>query len=136
MSQERLPNRRIRRAITRWFARHKEMWRNGILVVLVAAIPVQGALLWRQALPQVTLSLPQWMTASNQTETDAAAGAMPIRFASRSKNGVYGVEYNTDSVKQRMSRRRMSGCRRCLTRQNRARQPWRPIVRHSSSRCS
>lgn len=100
MSQERLPNRRIRRAIARWFARHKEMWRNGILVVLVAAIPVQGALLWRQALPQVTLSLPQWMTASNQTETDAAAGAMPIRFASRSKNGVYGAEYNTDSVKQ------------------------------------
>ncbi|WP_432617320.1 hypothetical protein, partial [Butyricicoccus sp.] len=100
MSQRQLPNRRIRRAIARWFARHKEMWRNGILVVLVAAIPVQGVLLWRQVLPQHTLSLPQWLTASDQTETDAAAGTMPIRFASRSKNGVYGVEYSTDGVKQ------------------------------------
>lgn len=100
MSRKQLPNRRVRRAAARWFARHKELLRNGVLVVLVAAVPVQGVLLWRQVLPQHTFSLPQWLTASDQTETDAAAGAMPIRFASRSKNGVYGVEYNTDGVKQ------------------------------------
>lgn len=100
MSQGQLPNRKIRRAIASWFSRHKEILRNSILVVLVAAIPVQGLLLWRQILPQHTLSLPQWLTASDETETDAAAGAMPIRFAARSKNGVYGVEYNTDGVQQ------------------------------------
>lgn len=100
MSQRQLPNRRLRRAIARWFARHKEILRSGVVVVLVAAIPVQGVLLWRQVLPQHTLSLPQWLTASEQTQTDESAGAMPIRFASRSKNGVYGVEYNTDGVQQ------------------------------------
>ena len=47
MSRKQLPNRRTRRAKTRWFARHKHLLRNGVLVVLLAAIPVQSVLLWR-----------------------------------------------------------------------------------------
>lgn len=58
MSRKQLPNRRTRRAKTRWFARHKHLLRNGVLVVLLAAIPVQSVLLWREVLPQHTLSLP------------------------------------------------------------------------------
>ena len=100
MSRKQLPNRRTRRAKTRWFARHKHLLRNGVLVVLLAAIPVQSVLLWREVLPQHTLSLPHWLLSSEQTQTDDAAGTMPIRFASRSKNGVFGVEYNMDGVKQ------------------------------------
>ena len=100
MSRKQLPNRRTRRAKTRWFARHKYLLRTGVLVVLLAAIPVQSVLLWREVLPQHTLSLPHWLLSSEQTQTDDAAGTMPIRFASRSQNGVFGVEYNTDGVKQ------------------------------------
>ena len=100
MSRKQLPNRRTRRAKTRWFARHKHLLRNGVLVVLLTAIPVQSVLLWREVLPQHTLSLPHWLLSSEQTQTDDAAGTMPIRFASRSKNGVFGVEYNMDGVKQ------------------------------------
>lgn len=100
MSRKQLPNRRTRRAKTCWFARHKHLLRNGVLVVLLAAIPVQSVLLWREVLPQHTLSLPHWLLSSEQTQTDDAAGTMPIRFASRSKNGVFGVEYNMDGVKQ------------------------------------
>lgn len=47
MSRKQLPNRRTRRAKTRWFARHKHLLRNGVLVVLLAAIPVQSVLLRR-----------------------------------------------------------------------------------------
>ena len=61
MSRKQLPNRRTRRAKTRWFARHKHLLRNGVLVVLLAAIPVQSVLLWREVLPQHTLSLPHWL---------------------------------------------------------------------------
>ena len=31
MSRKQLPNRRTRRAKTRWFARHKHLLRNGVL---------------------------------------------------------------------------------------------------------
>ena len=66
MSRKQLPNRRTRRAKTRWFARHKHLLRNGVLVVLLAAIPVQSVLLWREVLPQHTLSLPHWLLSSEQ----------------------------------------------------------------------
>lgn len=128
MSRKQLPNRRTRRAKTRWFARHKHLLRNGVLVVLLAAIPVQSVLLWREVLPQHTLSLPHWLLSSEQTQTDDAAGTMPIRFASRSKNGVFGVEYNMDGVKQAYEQTAVFGCRRCLMHPSRTQRRWRHIV--------
>lgn len=69
MSRKQLPNRRTRRAKTRWFARHKHLLRNGVLVVLLAAIPVQSVLLWREVLP-AAYTLSAALAAIIGTDTD------------------------------------------------------------------
>ena len=90
MSRKQLPNRRTRRAKTRWFARHKHLLRNGVLVVLLAAIPVQSVLLWREVLPQHTLSLPHWLLSSEQTQTDHADS---ICFAQQERRVRRGIQH-------------------------------------------
>lgn len=91
-------------AVRRWFGIHREAFRNVLLVVLVAGIIVQSGLLWSQVLTQDSIpwsGLRARLTASASrvAETDNEAAALPIRFAVRSADGMYGIQYNTDGLR-------------------------------------
>lgn len=91
-------------AVRRWFFAHREAWRNALIVVLVVGMMVQCGLLWSQVLTRDSIpwsSLRARVTASagDAVETDNEAAAMPIRFAARSADGMYGIQYNTDGLR-------------------------------------
>lgn len=91
-------------AVRRWFCVHQEAWRNTLIVVLVTGILVQGGLLWsrvltRDSIPWSGLRMRVTASAKDATETDNEAAAMPIRFAVRSADGMYGIQYNTEGLR-------------------------------------
>ena len=91
-------------AVRRWFRVHQEAWRNTLIVVLVVGILVQGGLLWsrvltRDSIPWNGLRIRVTASAKDATETDNEAAAMPIRFAARSADGMYGIQYNTEGLR-------------------------------------
>lgn len=78
-----------------FYRRHQSSLRTGLTVVLALTMILQCGLLWARMIPKNTFSLSQ----HRQTTTDNSAGAMPIRFAARNEEGLYGVEYHADSLK-------------------------------------
>ena len=84
---------------SRWngfYRRHRNGLRTALAVVLTLTLAAQCGLLWVRMLPEGSLSLPT----RQETTTDNSAGAMPIRFAARNTEGLYGVAYHTDSLKE------------------------------------
>ena len=84
---------------SRWngfYRRHRNGLRTALAVVLTLTLATQCGLLWVRMLPEGSLSL----STRQETTTDNSAGAMPIRFAARNTEGLYGVAYHTDSLKE------------------------------------
>lgn len=101
----------IRRRISAVFRRvsgllrtHREGLRSLLLVVLVVTLVVQSGALWsrvltRDSIPWSGLRARSAASAQAGQGTDNSAGAVPIRFAARGKDGLYGIQYNTDGLK-------------------------------------
>ena len=97
-------DKKRRTAIRSWFGVHKEALRNTLLVALTAGIVAQSGLLWSQVLTRDSIpwsGLRARVTASAQgvVETDNEVAALPTRFAVRTEDGMYGIQYNTDGLR-------------------------------------
>lgn len=79
----------------RIYHEHQSGLRTAVAIVLTLTLMVQCGLLWARMMPENMLSL----SPQHETITDNSAGALPIRFAARNAEGLYGVEYHTDSLK-------------------------------------
>ncbi len=90
------------RAVRGWFRRHREGLRSLLIVVLVAALIGQSGLLWSHVLEKDKMPAPirslLSLFASSEQTTDNAAAALPIRFAARGDDGLYGIQYNADGL--------------------------------------
>lgn len=81
---------------------HRETVRNVVLVVFAAGVLIQSAMLWSYALTGSRIpwySLHTAPTAYTAHETDNSACALPVRFAARGEDGLYGIQYNAEGVK-------------------------------------
>ena len=92
----------LTRAVRGWVRRHREGLHSLLLVLLVAALIGQCGLLWGRVLtldsmPAGARTLLASLTQREQT-TDNSAAALPIRFAARSGDGLYGIQYNADGL--------------------------------------
>ena len=96
MSRQKSRRTRIHSLWNGFYRRHQGGLRTVLAVVLTVTLTAQCGLLWARMLPEGSLSL----SSRRETITDNSAGAMPIRFAARNPDGLYGVEYNTDGLKE------------------------------------
>lgn len=96
MSRQNSRRMRIRSRWNGFYRRHRNGLRTVLAVILTLTLVGQCGLLWARMLPESSLSL----SSRRETTTDNSAGAMPIRFAARNTDGLYGVEYNTDGLKE------------------------------------
>lgn len=93
------PKRRSMRLASRCkecYRKYRNGLRTAFAVILTLTLVVQCGLIWARMLPEDSLSL----SSRQETMTDNSAGAMPIRFAARGTEGLYGVEYNTDGLQE------------------------------------
>ncbi|MDO4173418.1 MAG: hypothetical protein Q4D42_01520 [Eubacteriales bacterium] len=88
------------RAVKRLLRAHTYALRSLLIVVLVAALAVQSWHLWSKMLPEREHGASWLSSRGKQTVTDNSAAAMPIRFAARSSQGMYGVAYHTDGLQE------------------------------------
>lgn len=91
-------------AVRRWCRRHREGLRSLLLVLLVCALIGQSGALWLRVMTRSNTSNGLLQTAvtelfQQEIETDNTTAALPIRFAVRGENGLYGIQYNTDGLK-------------------------------------
>lgn len=96
MNQQKRRMMRLGSRCKEWYQKHRHALRTGAVVLLTLTLIVQCGLIWARMLPENSLSLPS----RRETMTDNSAGAMPIRFAARGSDGLYGIEYNTDGLQQ------------------------------------
>lgn len=96
------------RRIAGWLRSSAKTWREAIrtllLLILAAGVVIQSGLLWSHALTRDSIpwsGLHARFNASEPMEAgiDNNASAMPIRFAARSENGLYGTQYNIESLR-------------------------------------
>ncbi len=83
---------------------YREEIRSVLLVLLAAGVVVQSGQLWSRVLTRESIpwdGLRTRLAAQKQEEqnTDNSAGALPIRFAARGADGLYGIQYNTEGLK-------------------------------------
>ena len=84
-----------------FFHRHRERIKTVLLVGLIIALFVQSGILWSRGLTRESIPWDgvQIYAAGNATQKiDHRAGAMPVRFAVRNEQGLYGIQYNTDGL--------------------------------------
>ena len=89
----------MERIITQWFRRHREQLKTLLIVVFIAGAAAQSAMLWarvltRDSIPWPGLRAHAEASAKLSEKTDHRAGAMPVRFAVRNEEGIYGIQYN------------------------------------------
>ncbi len=83
---------------------HRETLRNLVLILLAIGVLVQAGALWSRVLTRDSIpwsSLRTWLVSSGRSEqdTDTSACALPVRFAARGGDGLYGIQYNTEGLK-------------------------------------
>lgn len=75
-----------------------------VLVLLATGVLVQAGALWacvltRDSIPWDSLRTRLSTSAHSGRDTDNSACALPVRFAARGTDGLYGIQYNTEGLK-------------------------------------
>lgn len=77
---------------------HTEGIKTAVLVLLAVLLVVQGGVLYHRTTDDGSKAKQESTT--QQALVDSEAAAFPIRFAVRSENGIYGLEYNASGMQE------------------------------------